>query len=1132
MMNTNTDNTTSLFQVGQIRLAELSVFNWGSFNGQHTARIDAYGTLLTGGNGSGKSTFIDGLMALLLPAGKATFNIAAAQGDRSDRTLMSYMRGSYGSAHDGIGTRVKSKREKSVVTALRALYRGDDGSEITLAAIFWTTQASNALSDVKRIYAVAKRNVQLKEIRDAFGDGNARALKQWMRDDQHITCCDDNFSDYQELYKQLLHIENKNAPSLLARALGLKKIDDLTKLIRELVLEPSSVKDDARKVVSEFNDLIAIHNELVDARERADHLQKLPQLEGDIQRARLELESLTLEKNHLSIYFGEISANLWTIKIDSIKKQLNTILQDIKDTEQLEQDAASNVERYHSEYLQLGGDKIESLRKEVEYTKNQLEPVINESSKYQIDAKALGLPEQLTERIFNDNCASVTQQLQQIHAELELCQNQLLEAGIKLSESQQQIKQITDEIEAIKVRPDSNIDIKFQHLRDELVASLQIPAEQLIFIGELIDVQDQQRNWQGTIERALGGVRTTLLVPQAHYTMVTQWLNVRHTGLHVRVQVVRSGNKQSFTEFKTTGFLKKLVWRGHSYRDWLKQHLNRFDLECVSSVDILNATPFSMTEQGLIQMELGRFEKKDQSRVDDRRRWQLGFSNKSRLSLLNTDKQKLESEKIELDTAAVKARKQLDACGARKTLLQGFQRYQWNQINAPYWQKKVDDITADLKRLEQAGGDVQQAKAHWETSKHELSNIQATKSTLLQQQGANNNELKVAENARNTAQAEAEKGFEGDSRELLKQRVGVVSLNSLNKMAELLQSFEKKLEDSIERQRNKKNGAELEANGIMSRFRGKEKWMYLCVDWPTGLEGMYDFNEHLHHLNNEGLPLLVEQFKQRLNKHATQSLARIKTKLESEHEEILERIDTINSVLSKTEFREGSHLKLGSKKEKYAHVQDFEQKLRGVLSQVTSDDHEQRFAQLSAVVDILEKASNSISANTLESLRLLDSRYQLSFYAEEIERSSACVVDVLESSSGKSGGEKESFAGTIVAASLAYVLTPDGHDKPVYCTVFLDEAFSNTAETVSRRVLKVFKELNIHINLITPYKNLNLARESARSLLIAERDQDTHESHFIELTWEEIDRIRNNKNAELLAEAETLGMQIHNHYRD
>ena len=77
---------------------------------------------------------------------------------------------------------------------------------------------------------------------------------------------------------------------------------------------------------------------------------------------------------------------------------------------------------------------------------------------------------------------------------------------------------------------------------------------------------------------------------------------------------------------------------------------------------------------------------------------------------------------------------------------------------------------------------------------------------------------------------------------------------------------------------------------------------------------------------------------------------------------------------------------------------------------------------------------------------------------------------------------------------------------PFTAPYFLDEAFSNTAEATSRRVLRVFKALHIHVNLITPYKNLNLARESARSLLIVERDQANHDSHLCEVTWEEVDR--------------------------
>ena len=91
-----TNNLFASSQAGQIKLREISMFNWGSFAGLHTAHIDPNGTLITGDNGAGKSTLVDALMALLMPPRQANFNIAAAQNDKSDRTILSYMRGSYG----------------------------------------------------------------------------------------------------------------------------------------------------------------------------------------------------------------------------------------------------------------------------------------------------------------------------------------------------------------------------------------------------------------------------------------------------------------------------------------------------------------------------------------------------------------------------------------------------------------------------------------------------------------------------------------------------------------------------------------------------------------------------------------------------------------------------------------------------------------------------------------------------------------------------------------------------------------------------------------------------------------------------------------------------------------------------
>ncbi|EKD58396.1 MAG: hypothetical protein ACD_56C00140G0001, partial [uncultured bacterium] len=452
-------------------------------------------------------------------------------------------------------------------------------------------------------------------------------------------------------------------------------------------------------------------------------------------------------------------------------------------------------------------------------------------------------------------------------------------------------------------------------------------------------------------------------------------------------------------------------------------------------------------------MEKGRFEKKDQHRIDDRRRWCLGFSNKSRLALLNHDKNELTQHLAETEKLVQKARQDMDSISQRKILWGKIQSYRWDDINAPCWQEKFAKLQSDLKELEQSGSDLDEAKSRWESAKSQLAEIQTILKQLISDEGGCKTSLKNAKGEYTKAQSEASKGLLDSIRELLAARVGTLTINEAGRMSQLMQKVEKDLDHLLENWRSRQNKAVNASIGIMSSFRSHDKWHIYAADWQCDIGSLPDYLEHLRQLENEGLPGLVEQFIERLNKHATQSLARIKTKLDSDREDILERIDIINRVLKRTEFKQGSHLKLGSKMEKYPHVHEFEQHLRKVLSQVTSDDHEARFQQLEKVVQILEKASAPGTSSNQESLRLLDPRYQMSFYAEERDTNTEEVRDVLQSSSGKSGGEKESFAGTIVAASLAYVLTPDGCDRPVYCTVFLDEAFSNTAEAVSRRVL-------------------------------------------------------------------------------
>ena len=84
------------------RLSRLEVFNWGTFDGRvWTLQLDGKNGLLTGDIGSGKSTLVDAITTLLVPAHRIAYNKAAGA-DSRERTLRSYVLGHYKSERNEV----------------------------------------------------------------------------------------------------------------------------------------------------------------------------------------------------------------------------------------------------------------------------------------------------------------------------------------------------------------------------------------------------------------------------------------------------------------------------------------------------------------------------------------------------------------------------------------------------------------------------------------------------------------------------------------------------------------------------------------------------------------------------------------------------------------------------------------------------------------------------------------------------------------------------------------------------------------------------------------------------------------------------------------------------------------------
>src|ERR671916_194769 len=79
------------------RLEYIELFNWGTFDGAVEKIVPASNTsLLTGANGSGKTTIVDALLTLLVPNTKRFYNQSSGAEQKKERDETSYVLGYYG----------------------------------------------------------------------------------------------------------------------------------------------------------------------------------------------------------------------------------------------------------------------------------------------------------------------------------------------------------------------------------------------------------------------------------------------------------------------------------------------------------------------------------------------------------------------------------------------------------------------------------------------------------------------------------------------------------------------------------------------------------------------------------------------------------------------------------------------------------------------------------------------------------------------------------------------------------------------------------------------------------------------------------------------------------------------------
>ena len=164
------------------RLIRLEVLNWGTFDKRvWTLELDGKNSLLTGDIGSGKSTLVDAVTTLLVPARRVAYNKAAGA-DSRERTLKSYVLGYYKSERNEIGGAAKpvALRDHNAYSVILAVfYNAGYDQAVTLAQVFWSKDPQGQPA---RFYSSAERELTIAGDFAGFGTEIA-ALRKRLRGD-------------------------------------------------------------------------------------------------------------------------------------------------------------------------------------------------------------------------------------------------------------------------------------------------------------------------------------------------------------------------------------------------------------------------------------------------------------------------------------------------------------------------------------------------------------------------------------------------------------------------------------------------------------------------------------------------------------------------------------------------------------------------------------------------------------------------------------------------------------------------------------------------------------------------------------------------------------------------------------
>lgn len=1082
------------------RLQRLEVYNWGTFH-QKVWALHPQGenSLVTGDIGSGKSTIVDAITTLLVPSQLISYNKAAGA-DTRERSLRSYVLGYYKSERGdaGLSARPVMLRDRDSYSVLLGVFYDAKFKEtVTLAQVFWSRAAEGQPA---RFYVVADRALSIREEFADFGS-DILTLRKRLKKLSGVDVVEDSFPPYGAAFRRRFGIENEQALELFVQTVSMKSVGNLTEFVREHMLEPFSVQARIDALIGHFDDLTRAHQAVLQAKAQVAVLEPLI---SDCARHAAVTEhvaELRHFRDHLRVYFAHLKRDLLLKRIALLDESLARLSARISAHEEKRLRLGEERDDLNRAIAENGGDRLARIESELRSLRAEQELRATRLTRYRAAAMALGLHAPQDPETFANNRRECDAQREASLARRAECQNAMTDTSVELRRRHDEHTSLCAELASLRQRR-SNIPGRMLAMRAQLCRDLGWAEDELPFAGELLQVRAEERDWEGAIERVLHSFGLSMLVPDDKYTQVAQWVERTHLGDRLVYYRVRAGASRNPPALHPSSLVRKLAIKPDSeHYAWLDFEVSqRFNYACCASLEQLRREPLGITRAGQIKGRNERHEKDDRHRIDDRSRYVLGWSNEEKIAVLEKQAKSLELVIQRAADALANLQQEQAAVELRLEQLQRVVSYEtFRELDAA-------SVVLEIDRLEREHAAIKAASDILNTLKSQLATVDAALRETETELKAREKEHSVDQLKREQAHAASEEcmaliaTLPAEAQEQLFPALDALRIECLpphTLSVEACDNREKDLREVLQGRidAESRTAQRLSEKIVQAMTSYRRDYPLESQEADASLAAAPEYERILQRLKSDDLPRFETRFKQLLNENTIREVANFQSQLGRERQTIKERIELINRSLRDIDYNEGRYIVLEPTFSTDADIRDFQQELRacteGALTGSEDEAYsEAKFLQVQRIIERFRGREGSTELDRRWTRKVTDVRNWFNFSASERWREDDREHEHYTDSGGKSGGQKEKLAYTVLAASLVYQFGLDkGQGRArSFRFVVIDEAFGRGSDESARYGLELFRRLGLQLMIVTPLQKIHVIEPYVASVGFAHSD--------------------------------------------